>query len=218
MKAYTTSLACEAPVLFTVLVTVSAGLGSRGCPTPACRSALCPPSIAPHTFLNGVAVRLDLGDSAHRWAVGRPCCLLNSLVKPFDGRSPGQPAWWHRSEVTRLPLAMELPRSLWKPALGGVLLHPKCKHGETLHAGKYPVLAGQLPNPAKVLKERDTETPFWSTAWWGGASLPHTLVLWRFVQNGLLSLPSFLCKILLTAVCVLSMKLPILAQQNGLFF
>lgn len=131
----------------------------------------------------------------------------------LSDKHPGEALWgqepWRGD--THLPLATELPHSLWKPALGGVLLHPKCKHGEALRAGKHPVLAGQLPNPAKVLKERDAETPFWSIA-----SLPHTLVLGRSVQNGLLSLPSFLCKIFLTAICVFSIKLPILAQQNGL--
>lgn len=66
MKAYTISLACEVAVLFTVLVTISTVLGSRGCTTPACGSAPCSPSIAPHTCLNGVGVGLDLRDSDHR--------------------------------------------------------------------------------------------------------------------------------------------------------
>lgn len=90
MKACSTSLACEAPVLFTVLVTRSAGLGSRGCTTPVGASAPGPPSIAPHTCLIEAALRLDLGGSAHRWAVVRRCCLINTPVKPCEDRSPGE--------------------------------------------------------------------------------------------------------------------------------
>lgn len=79
MKACTISLACEAPVLLTVLVTISAVQGSRGCASPVRGSAPCP-----HPCLHGAAVRLGLRGSDHRCAVVRHCCLTDSLVEPCD--------------------------------------------------------------------------------------------------------------------------------------
>lgn len=122
MRACTISLACEAPVLLTVLVTLSAVLGSRGCATPVRGSAPCP-----HPCLHGAAVRLGLRGCDHRWL------LWGTAVWQTAWWSPVMTAPWPAGVVaprwgdTHLPLAMQLPHSPWKPALGGVLLHPKCK-------------------------------------------------------------------------------------------
>lgn len=123
MKAYTISMACEAPVLFPVPVTISMSWGAEAAP-PVCGSSPGPHSMALQTCPNGVGVRLDLRDSEHSWAVLTHWCQTNTLLEPCDDRSPG-------GTVVRLhtcPWPWRCNTACANQPWVVFSSHPKCKH------------------------------------------------------------------------------------------